>query len=409
MGAPSLRAVTPDEFPVFVHVGEAAFGARVSAAQVEHERAVFEFERSLAAFDDDGRLVGTSGMFTTRQRVPGGELDVPVVTWVSVARDRRRRGILSGMMRGLYEQARERGEPMLSLFASESSIYGRFGFGAATHEAFVRLERRATRIRPDVPSGGAVRAIERHGAGATLAPVYAAARGDHTGVPTRSPGWWDYQVLHEEAEPSPGVGPKEVAVHETGGQADGYVVSRLRDAEPDGVSDRTLDVFELVALTPEAHTDLWRYCLDADLSDRLLAHRRPRSEALPLVLTDPRRARTDLYDGLYLAFVDLPAALSARAWAGTDRLHLEVDAPFWPEAAGTWELAVEDGAGTCTRSTAVPDLAVDAPALAMTYLGDTRPPALRLAGRLREHTPGAAARFDRLLGVTEPAWAPEEF
>lgn len=409
MASPVLRPVAPDEFATFVHTGEAAFGERVSGAQVEHERAVFEFDRSLAAFDDGGRLVGTSGAFTTRQRVPGTELDVAVVTWVSVARDQRRRGILTAMMRGLYGQARERGEPLLSLFASEASIYGRFGFGPATHDAFVTLERRATRIREDAPSGGVLRAIERRGAAATLGPIYAAARAGYTGMPSRSAGWWDYQVLHDEPEPSPGVGPKEVAVHERGGRLDGYVVSRLRDRDPDGVSDRTLDVLELVALTPEAHTDLWRYCLDADLSQRLLAHRRPRSEALAHLLVDPRQARADVYDGLYLAFVDLPSALGARRWTGSDRLRIEVLAPFWPDAAGTWELAVTDGHATSTRTSAEADLVVDAPALAMAYLGETRPHALRLAGRLRERTDGASGRLDRLLGATEPPWAPEDF
>lgn len=409
MSSPLLRPVSPDEFATFVHTGEAAFGERVTAAHVERERAVFELDRSLAAFDDGDRLVGTSGAFTTRQRVPGTELDVAVVSWVSVARDQRRQGILTAMMRGLFEQARERREPLLSLFASEASIYGRFGFGAATQEAFVTLERRATRIRPDAPSGGALRAVDRHGAGATLGPIYAAARADYTGMPSRSAAWWDYQILHEDPEPSPGVGLKEVAVHEAGGRLDGYVVSRLRDRDPDGVSDRTLDVLELVALTPEAHTDLWRYCLDADLSQRLLAHRRPRSEALAHLLVDPRQARAAHYDGLYLAFVDLPAALGARTWTGSDRLRIEVLAPFWPDAAGTWELAVTDGRATCTRTSARADLVVDAPALAMAYLGDTRPPALRLAGRLRERTEGACARLDRLLGATEPPWAPEEF
>lgn len=404
----TLRPVTPEEFPTFATVHEAAFGVRVTPADVPRDQAVFEFDRSCAAFAG-GRLVGTSGVFSTRQRIPGGELDVGVVSWVGVARDHRRRGVLTGMMRSLLEQARDRGEALSSLFASEAAIYGRFGFGAATHEAFLRVERHATRLRDGLPSGGTVRSVPLADAAALLAPVYERMRAHHTGVPSRTPGWWAHQVLADSPEPSPGVGPREVAVHERDGVPDGYVLSQLRDARPQGFSDRTLEVSELVALSPEAHTDLWRYCLDADLTDRLLAFRRPRTDPLPLAVTDPRRVRGELYDGLYLRFVDLPAALSARAWTGSDRLRLAVLDPFWPPVAGTWELAVTQGRATCVRCDADPDLVLDAPALAATYLRDTRPEALRAAGRLRERTGGACARLDRLLGITPPAWAPQEF
>lgn len=404
----TLRPVTPEEFPTFATVGEAAFGNRVSPADVAREQAVFEFDRSCAAFDGD-RLVGTSGVFSTRQRIPGGELDVGVVTWVTTARDHRRRGVLTAMMRTLLEQARDRGEALSSLFASEAAIYGRFGFGAATHESFLRIDRHATRLRPELPSGGTIRSVPLADAAALLAPVYARMREDHTGVPSRTPQWWTHQVLAESPEPAPGVGPREVAVHERDDGVDGYVISQLRDAQPHGFSDRTLEVSELVVLSPEAHTDLWRYCLDADLSERLLAFRRPRTDPLPLAVTDPRKVRGELFDGLYLRFVDLPAALSARAWTGSDRLRLAVLDAFWPAVAGTWELAVTEGRATCARSDADPDLVLDAPALAATYLGDTRPGALRAAGRLRERTDGACARLDRLLGVTPPAWAPQDF
>ena len=53
------------------------------------------------------------------------------VTWVGVLPTHRRRGVLREMMRFQLDDFRRRGEPLAALWASESVIYGRFGYGIA--------------------------------------------------------------------------------------------------------------------------------------------------------------------------------------------------------------------------------------------------------------------------------------
>lgn len=404
----SLRSIREDEYRAFWRAEALAFGHPDSAEEAERERGLFELDRSLAAFDG-ATIVGTSCLLSLSLRVPGGELRCPVVTCVSVARTHRRRGLLVALMRGLLDDARGRGEPLVALFASEAGIYGRFGFGPATHEGTVRIERRASAFRRDAPPPGPLRSVDAEEARELFARVYDDARARTTAMPSRSAVWWDAEVLADPPDDRDGYGPKDLVVAVGDQGPDGYAVSRVQASWRDGIADGTVEVLELVANTPAALSGLWRYCLDADLCERLVAWRRPRVEPLEHLLADPRRLRRTDGDGLWLRFVDLPAALGARAWTGTGRLTLDVADPFLPEQGGTWTLTVEDGAGACTRGSGPADLALDTEGLAACYLGDTRPAALLAAGRLRERTPGAARRLDALLGVTDAPWAPQSF
>ena len=74
-------------------------------------------------------------------------------------RDRRRRparrtgaaGILDRMMRAQLADIRERGEPLAALWASEETIYGRFGYGLAAQDAMIRATRVHAALRPELP------------------------------------------------------------------------------------------------------------------------------------------------------------------------------------------------------------------------------------------------------------------
>src|SRR5581483_10736950 len=93
----------------------------------------FKLERMLAAVDEGGATVGGAGAFSFRMTVPGGTtLPTAGVTLVGVLPTHRRRGILRSMMRAQLDDIHERGEPLAALWASEETIYGRYGYGLAS-------------------------------------------------------------------------------------------------------------------------------------------------------------------------------------------------------------------------------------------------------------------------------------
>src|ERR1700747_2258448 len=110
-----IRPIDPGEFPEFYAVIANAFNSsHRTDDDMRHELAIFEFDRSLAAFDG-ADIVGTAGAYTFRMGVPGEITSVAGVTAVSVLPSHRRRGILSRLMRRQLADVRDRGETVAAL------------------------------------------------------------------------------------------------------------------------------------------------------------------------------------------------------------------------------------------------------------------------------------------------------
>ena len=108
------------------------FGQENQLEDAERFARWIEIERMHAAFAGD-RIVGGAGAFSYEMSVPGGG-SVPAagVTVVGVLPTHRRRGVLTAMMRAQLEDSRARGDVAAYLWASEGTIYGRFGYGLAS-------------------------------------------------------------------------------------------------------------------------------------------------------------------------------------------------------------------------------------------------------------------------------------
>src|SRR5438034_7189404 len=148
-----LRPITPDEFDAYCEVPVQAFNDSDPPGEInEHERLVFEFDRSLAALDGDV-IVGTTAAYTFQLTVPGGVTGAGGVTFVAVRPSHRRRGILSAMMRHQLTDIAARGEAVAALFASESGIYGRYGYGCASGQLTLTIRRGEGTLRPAAGGG----------------------------------------------------------------------------------------------------------------------------------------------------------------------------------------------------------------------------------------------------------------
>src|SRR5256885_12606005 len=109
----------------------------------------------------DGRAVGGAAAFPFELTVPGGRVPAAGVSVVGVLPTHRRRGILAALMRAQLDACHERGEPVAYLWATEDTIYGRFGYAIGSLTAGSRLPPGPaglhSRVRP--PGGGRDRAL----------------------------------------------------------------------------------------------------------------------------------------------------------------------------------------------------------------------------------------------------------
>jgi predicted acetyltransferase len=365
----------------------------------------FELERMLAAVDD-GKIVGGAGAFSFKVTVPGGAA-VPCagVTVVGVLPTHRRRGILRSMMRVQLDDAHERGEPIATLFASEETIYGRYGYGLASLNFNVDVPKSMNAFRPGVEAVGSVRLVEPDEAATLFPPVYDAVRAVTPGMFERSATWWEIRTLSDPPEFRGGGGPKHFAVHEVDGVPQGYAIYRLSGEWGDFGPESAVRANEVMEATPEATVALWRFLLDIDWTKAATTFLLPVDHPLFLLLARPNQARLRLGDGLWTRLVDVGAALSARTYAGEGAIVLDVRDEFCPWNEDRWRL--EGGAASRTEHSA--DLALDVADLGSVYLGGFTFRELSRAGRVEELVQGAIERADSIFRTDVAPWCPEIF
>jgi predicted acetyltransferase len=353
------------------------------------EGAVFEPERSLVATDGDV-IVGHAAAYTRDLTVPGAILPAAHVTLVGVAPTHRRRGMLRQMMQRQLREVAEAGhEPIAVLWASETKIYPRFGYGMAAQRLIAEVDTREVTLSGPPPAPGSrLRMIEPGRDFGELAKVYEMLRPGRTGWSSRDDRWWRF-VLADVPPMRDGATPLRGVVHETAEGPTGYAVWRTKDGWGRGGPESVADVTEVVAADPATYTALWRLLLDLDLTRTTKAHFLTLDEPLQHLVDEPRRLRLAVSDALWVRIVDLPGALARRAYRTEVDVVLEVTDTLLLANAGRWRLTGGPGGATCARTQDPADLACDVLELGAAYLGSTALSALGAAGRVRELTPGA--------------------
>ena len=397
-----IRNPAEDELRSAMQAGEAAFGGEQREEEFERFSQMLPRDRWFAAYDG-GRPVGTATSFPFRLTVPGGELAAGGVTWVGVLPSHRRRGILRELMKRQLEDLRDRGEPLAILYSSEPLIYGRFGYGVAAPSVEMEGETARFAYRDDPGPLGSVRIIDAEEALRLLPPVYEGARREVPGFVARDSEVWKLTRLADPEHWRRGAGPKFFAVVEFDGKPVGYAIYRIKSDWQDGFSQSHVRLIEAIATSPVATRELYRFVYGIDLVVRVEGRYDPGSP-LFLMVSDPRSLHLKVFEGLWLRFVDLEAALAGRTYAAADAVVVDVRDSFCPWNAGRWRIGK-----TVERTDDEADLELDTADLASAYLGAFDFNELAAAERVRELKPGALQRATDLFRTSRPPYCPEDF
>lgn len=398
----------PDDVRRFLEAGSTAFQEELRSEDAERDERMLERERMFAAYEGD-RIVATAADFALTLTIPGAELPAAGVTYVGVQPTHRRRGILNQLMRAELDAIVARNEPLSILWSSEESIYGRYGYGMATVRMSIEAERDRMRWRGDPPAVGQVRLVDEEEAARLLPPIYERVRRETPGMFARSESWWREYRLPDPEHHRAGGGPRFIAVLELDGAEEGFARYRVKEDWQEGVAASALRVMEAVATSPVAHRELWRYLFGVDLIQKIQAWLLPPDHPLFLLVTEPRRLRARMLDGLWLRIVDVERALSARAYAVDGAVSFEVTDALLPENGGVWRLEASGGEARVSRSDAEPELRFDVADLGSAYLGGFTFAELASALRVEELAEGAIGRADDLFRTGFAPWCPEIF
>jgi predicted acetyltransferase len=326
----------------------------------------------------------------------GRQLEAQLVTAVTVRGTHRRQGLLRRMMTEDLAAAKADGVALAALTASEASIYGRFGYGVATFERSIKVDT-GPRFRLRHAPAGSVEIADRKVL-LELAPkvfgqVHASMPGSisrQEAYRLRSAGMLGRDGSEDEAI--------RCALHyDAAGTVDGYVSYKFAgwDAKP-----YTMEVVDLVAANDAAYLELWQFLGSIDLVDRISWQDAPVDDPLTWALDDPRCVEaSDHRDMLWLRVLDPARVLGARRYSadGTVVLAVRDSLGF---SAGTFALTVCGGEATVRPAPeAEPDLSLDVADLGSIYLGAVCPVTLKAAGRITEHTAGAALTARLMFAV----------
>ncbi len=411
-----MRPVTPDEFDAFGEVLSEAFNESPWPAEaLALERSVFEFDRSLAAFDRDV-IAGTASAYSFQLTVPGGIVAAAGVSFVSVQPSYRRRGILSAMMRRQLADIAARGEAVAALYASESGIYGRYGYGCASGQLRLTIRRGEGTLSPAGRAGTDQACVRLQVAKAAklrteLAKVYDSAVPGRPGMMARDQSWWQTMVADLESFRRGMTSLKCLLASDDSGPR-GYALYRTKPDWADGLPSGSLSISELIADDAATSAALWTDLLTRDLIGEVVARQRPVDDPLLDMLADRRRAHAQLSDGLWIRLIDVPAALCQRRYSCPADVVIEVTDELLPANAGRWRLqcpAAAGGTPSCEPTTAAADIVLPVAVLGALYLGGTRLGALAAAGLATERKPGALAMLSAAMYSDPAPWCPSNF
>jgi predicted acetyltransferase len=382
------------------------FGWVPTRDDAERFAPLLPLDRVHAVFDD-GEIVAGAGVFPFRLTVPGGALPCAGVTVVGVLPSHRRRGLLRRMMDAQLLDVRERGEPIAALWASEETIYGRFGYGLASISHNVDAERRSVAVRRELPRSGSMRLVSHDEALRTFPRLYERVGRSRPGMIVRTRDWWSIRRLDDRPEVRRGGGPLVRALLERDGRPVGYALYRLvQDGTTPETWTKTIRVSEALGIDDEATWDVWRFLLQIDWTDRVAAHHLPVDHPLPLLVDRINKLRLSVWDALWVRVVDVPAALAGRAYASSGRVTVEVTSdPHFPDNVGRWTIE----GGEVRRSRLRPDVRVAVDGLGSAFLGGISFARLANAGRAEESARGGIGRVDAAFRASAAPWCAEIF
>ena len=358
----------------------------------------------------DQQWVATASSTPRRLSVPGGgEIECSAVSDVTVSSAYRRRGILRQLMTHQLRTLAAQGVPLAGLWASESSIYGRFGYGVATWESEMSGSTGRTDFLPDVEFAGSTAEVDETNWLKAAAPVWEHVRARQPGMFDRSGDWWRLETWDPEKEREAFTARRYLVHFDTDGAVDGTGTFQVKPDWSTKDPEGRIKIGPVLATNPTAYAGLWRYQLDVDLATTFTSSTVAVDEPLLQLLSSPRALRAQSVDGLYLRILDVVRALEARSYSADVDTVLQIDDGLLQQVDGRYRLTVRDGQAQVTRTDDDPDLTFGIRELGCVYLGGPTIAELHRAGRVSERVAGAARTLSTAFGWHRAPHCPDHF
>lgn len=412
---PELRVVTVTEdlLDDTERVVSGSFGAAPATGErLEFGRRIYgalsDPELRLAAVLGDRVIGGAAALDMTLTVAPGSTLRAAGLAGVGVDATMVGRGAMRALLETHLARAAERGYAASLLTASETSLYGRFGYGPATWSAIHEGVTDRLRVKPFDDPGR----IDLHQRAADVAEelevIHDRWAAQTPGATARSAPYWE--ILTGPDETWMGGGPQFAALHsDADGQLDGYALYKWEPVgDDDGPVDQRLVLNELVGLDLTAELALFRFVTTVPMIRSLRWRLAPVDPRIRWWLEQQRQLRlVERTDRLWLRILDLPAFIGALRPTDDASVVVELADPLAGhldalDLSGRWRLRSSNGVASAERTDDEPGIRTDVSTFGSLVLGGTAVGRLRAARRLR----GDARSVGELERIVHTGQAP---
>lgn len=412
-----VRALTIDDVDDLIALDQLTFNYGVSRSYEDRvTRRLLDPLRFVGARDAgaDDVLVAAAGIYTRDLTFPGSGggpgttasvHPVAAVTWVSVRTGWRGRGLLRAMMRRQLDDLQAGGEAVAILTASETGLYGRYGYGHAIPRIRAEINHAGvgTAFQPGIAEPAPLRELTSAQAAPLLRATWDRISPTVVGHLSRPPAAWASFLETDDDDGERGGRATRWAVH-----PDGFVGYRIRPDWGDRGPQHEVTVNQLTAASPAAFAALWRHLLDLPLTRSISWGSMAVDDPLPDMLLNPRVLDGHRADHVWVRLVDLPRAVGLRGYRAPAAITVDVRDGFCPANAGRWRLDLDTDGGTATRTVDTADVHLDIADLGAAFLGGT--PLARLVAAGRVHgDPDALAALGSALSTALAPSCPEGF
>ncbi|MBL07384.1 MAG: hypothetical protein CL773_06000 [Chloroflexi bacterium] len=372
-------------------------------------------DRLIAAFDTESeQIVGSGGADKYNITVPGGNnIKMAGIAYMGTLPTHKRRGIFSSMMKKLHQQAKERGDAIAGLWASQSLLYSRFGYGLATMREDWSIDTNHTSLSTDRPTGISLKLVDKNKALNEIPKIYEIYRRCQNGATDRTQGYWNY-LLYED----------EQTRFNKSGRSGFFFVIAYKDNKPCGYAiynfnkesgvaheddEGSLIVEEIISTDRESNNALWHYIFGVELVEEISFNRRGTNDPLYYMLKNPRKLKRNIIDGLWARIIDPIKMLESRTYKNPGKIVINISGQNQNDIEGIFQIET-DGKNTDVKKTKdKPDISIRPSELSSIYFGSVRASEFYQAGLIEIKNYDILSRVNEMFSVEQAPWCNTDF
>ncbi|RXZ81443.1 GNAT family N-acetyltransferase [Paenibacillaceae bacterium] len=369
-----IRQFKPEECDKSLELSMYAFQYELSPEQLESKRQHFKADQVWGAFEED-KLCAKLTILPFHIHLNNTLVTMGGIAGVATWPEERRRGAVAKLLTHSLHIMKEQGQTISFLMPFSYPFYRKFGWENCVDYKNYKLLTAQLPPKPIEISPGSIRRY--HAASeqliAELQEVYSRYVSRYNGALARDEDWWMTTVFERRNA--------HIAIfYGEDNKPVGYVNYR--------VTDRTLTVFEFIALDENVKTELWRFLSNHDSMIDQLTISAPIDDTLAYLLPDPRIGH-EIVSSFMGRIVDVAGFLQQYPFTPHAReleLTLDIADAYAPWNNGTFRLSwSEDGVVTVAEGASSAEIAVSCSIQTLTsmFIGYKRPSELHRIGRLQ--------------------------